>query len=292
TTTRTVAISHQLSFMQNGFIPLGIFPNARKVDDYETFTLMGAFRKGVLEKQAKVERVPMALMPILKVVHDSIPGWRLPAGVDDVSGVVTSRKHFDEGEVGSSYKGMGSSKGSFSEEFEFIEAAHFVEKRFYAVFADDMDSTFYPFHRPNLLIYGKRSKIEIYAAYNKQDHYCVIIVASQVMITLKENFKKLILDMKRHGISYVEILVRMSRFERLAFYMDNEFIPSAIYPAMREIEGEMHDYVLLTRTMEPLDFRGINIHHAFRPFISQYTSQWIQRHINSFEVYYGRENEI
>jgi hypothetical protein len=168
-------------------------------------------------------------------------------------------------------------------------APEFARKRFYQVFAHDMDSTFYPFHRPNLLISARQSSVEIYCRYSEKDHSCVIIVSSSPLLTLKENFRKLLIDMKDYGILYVELLVRMSRFERLNFYLENEFIPSAIYPAMREIDGEAHDYVLLTRTMGPLDFQGLSIHHSFRPFLQQYTSLWISRHINSFEVYYGKD---
>ena len=35
-TTRTLAIHSQRMFLSNGFFPLGIFPNARKIKSYET----------------------------------------------------------------------------------------------------------------------------------------------------------------------------------------------------------------------------------------------------------------
>ncbi|MBF0206877.1 MAG: hypothetical protein HQK53_08285, partial [Oligoflexia bacterium] len=175
------------------------------------------------------------------------------------------------------------------EEFEFILAPRFVQRRFYKTFAGNLDATFYPFHRPNLLIVGQRSEVEIYATYNEKDHYCVVIACNQKLSNLRKKFKRLVLDMKDYGISYIETLVPLDCHEELCFYLDNGFIPSALYPAMREFSGQTHDYLLLTRTMEPLDFRGINIHHSFRPFINQYTSQWINMHINSIEVYYGSE---
>ncbi|MBF0206878.1 MAG: GNAT family N-acetyltransferase, partial [Oligoflexia bacterium] len=70
TTTRTLSVVPQLMFLNNGYIPLGIFPNAHKIKEYETLTLMGAFRRGVLRKRAKVESVPPEVLPILDIVNE------------------------------------------------------------------------------------------------------------------------------------------------------------------------------------------------------------------------------
>ena len=85
--------------------------------------------------------------------------------------------------------------------------------------------------------------------------------------------------MKEVGIYYVETLVRMDNFETIAFLTENKFLPSAVYPAMREEEGNMHDYVLLTRTMVPLDFSEMSVAPQIQPYLDQYTDEWLRMNL-------------
>ena len=47
TTTRTTSRGPQIMCLDNGFLPLGIFPNAHKLVEYETLTLMAKYGEGV-----------------------------------------------------------------------------------------------------------------------------------------------------------------------------------------------------------------------------------------------------
>ena len=89
--------------------------------------------------------------------------------------------------------------------------------------------------------------------------------------------------MKDQGIYYVETLVRMDYFNAICFLAENKFIPAAVYPAMREEDGYMYDYVLMTRTMVPLDFSDTQIDDSFRPYVTQYAKQWIHMNLASVE---------
>ena len=62
TTTRTVSVGPQLIFLKDGFLPLGIFPNAHKVQQYETLTLLAKFKPGVLERRVPVYTIPENLL--------------------------------------------------------------------------------------------------------------------------------------------------------------------------------------------------------------------------------------
>jgi hypothetical protein len=87
------------------------------------------------------------------------------------------------------------------------------------------------------------------------------------------------------GISYVEVLIAADRFESLEALLRLQFLPSGLYPAMREINGKTYDYVIMTHTMEPLDFRGMAIEQAFKPYVDQYVSLWKQMHLDTLEVF-------
>jgi hypothetical protein len=49
----------------------------------------------------------------------------------------------------------------------------------------------------------------------------------------------------------------------------------------------MQDFVLLSRTAEPLNFRGMAIDRRFKPYIDQYVRQWSQTYFEAMEVIGG-----
>ncbi len=267
-TSRTVSPASQVMLLHNGYKPLGIFPNARKIKSYETLALLGYFKEGVLERRTPVEKIPSHLEKITNIVCDVV-GMEKVAQKLEACPINNDRRINEE--------------TCLDGGFEFIYAPKFVDRRFEQTFNGDKESMFYPFHRPNLLIASEDADIEIFASFNKKDHYCVLITATNSIRDLKERFNKLLFQMKDHGIYYVETLVRMDYFDVICFMAENKFLPSAIYPAMREIDGEMHDYVLLTRTMVPLDFSETQIDESFRPYVNQYAKQWIHHNLSTIE---------
>ena len=270
TTTRTVTVASQQMFLKNSFVPLGIFPNARKIKNYESLTLMGVFRENVFESRRVVESIPDFLFPLLDTVNQ-------------VTDQQINVEKIDYKEAGRP-KGQEDIDGDSSAHFEFIYAPRFVKRRFAQIFEADQDKSFYPFHHPNLLITSEYREMEIYASFNKKDHYCVLIAANHPISHLDDQLKELLFSMKDLGIYYIETLVRMDNVETLCYLYDNLFIPAAIYPVMREIKGEMVDYVLMTKTMVPLDFSELSITTPFKPFVDQYVHQWLRRNIDSLTV--------
>jgi GNAT superfamily N-acetyltransferase len=269
-TSRTLSISSQRMLLENGFFPLGIFPNARKIKTYETLTLLATFKKGVLDRRRSVEKAHEILKPIIETTNDCLGSNIVPG------------KYACSYRVGKKY---GLVDDHDKSEFEFIYAPRFVEKRFKELFKKESEQAFFPFHEPNLLILSPCGEIEIFASFNKKDHYCALMTSNKSILELGDLFKKLIFAMKDLGIYYVEALARLDGFDVINFLTEFGFLPSALYPVMREKEGRMIDYVLMTRTMVPLDFSEICIDHSFIPFIEQYTKQWIDMHLSHFEVY-------
>lgn len=269
-TSRTLAVSAQSMLLANGFIPLGIFPNARKIHSYETLTLMGKFNPLALESRASVERLPAALAPIYHILDERLGTTSTLGVIEPCPDIFKARPTLSEERVRADY--------------EFIFAPKFVERRFQETFSDDADDVFYPFHRPNLLISSQNKDIELYASFSKKDHYCVLMSANRAISSLGDEIKELIFAMKDMGIYYIETLVRVDHFNAICFLTQNRFLPSALYPAMKESDGKMHDYVLLTRTMVPLDFTELQIHESFRPYLEQYSKMWIESNLKSFEV--------
>ncbi len=64
-----------------------------------------------------------------------------------------------------------------------------------------------------------------------------------------------------------------------------QFLPSAIYPAMYEIDHKVSDFVVMSRTLEPLNFRGMRIEGGFKPYVDLYVKQWKDMYLETLEVF-------
>lgn len=277
TTTRTISIASQLMFLNKGYLPLGIFPNAHKIKHYETLTFMGAFRDGVLEKRKFVPNIPDKLKPILKI-SNQVLGKKIKYPAPQKSNMNPHSYYLDD------YS---------NDQFEFIFAPEFVKKRFNKTFHQTRDDYFFPFDTPNLLVTTTQTDLELYTYFGPKDHYCALIACTGRINEYGSRLERLIFEMKGQGIAYIEALVRLDWEETIEYFLKHRFLPSALYPALKEKDGCFNDFILLSRTMQPIDFNGMEIDSSFKPYVDQYIDQWINMHVSTLAVFdhnHKREN--
>jgi GNAT superfamily N-acetyltransferase len=263
TTTRTVSIGPQAIFLNLGFVPLGVFPNAHRVKEYETLTLLARFREGVLAARPHYKSIPEKISPILEILNALLPEGEKRAieTCNQLPKVSSDQDH----------------------EYEIIYAPDFVKRKFFNDFQDPYDR-FYPFHEPNLLASAKGGGPEIYAYYSQEDGYCTIIGGATPFWSLNPSINSLIRQLLGFGVSYIEMLMSLQNTDSLKVLLDHQFLPSAVYPAMTSFNGELEDFVLLSRTAEPLNFRGMAVDHRLKPYIDQFVRLWSQMHFETLEV--------
>jgi hypothetical protein len=265
TTTRTQCIGPQVIFLRLDYLPLGIFPNAHKIKRFETTTLLAKYKPGVLEKRVRNEKIPESFISLYEVTRKHYPGLEIPSPATLPERSIKKHSPWDA-------------------DFEAIYAPNYVLARFRKQITDPA-AQFYPFHLPNLLLADTSGKVEVFAYFNRMDGYCAFISCNQPMYALHEVFPALLEALRSLGISYVEVLIGADRFESLEVLLRAQFLPSALYPAMREVDGRTYDYVLMTRTMEPLDFRGMAIEKSFKPYVDHYVALWKKMHLDVLEVF-------
>ena len=266
-TTRTVTVGPQMIFVKNNYLPLGIFPNAHRLHQYETVTLFAKFREGILENREPSETVSSRLMPVYNILKNLVPKISLPKSID--------------------MKESSAVEGDEDWEFEIIRAPNYVYRKFHERFPDPSDR-FFPFHTPNMLIADKKGRIEIFAYFSKRDGYCTLIKSTRPISELNGRLTSLYMQLDDIGVSYIEVLVNVKHTPLIETLLGGQFLPSAIYPAMREIQGKYEDYIVMSRTMEPLNFRGMAVVAPFKPFIDQYVDAWKKQvNLETIEVIYG-----
>jgi len=264
-TSRTNAVGVQLVFLKNGFIPLGICPNAHKLKEYETLTLFAKFQKNILSERKTRSFVPEKLAPIMQVLGNHL-------NTNEVIDTVKSKKPVlaPACEIGT--------------DFDVIFAPAYVKRKFNNTFTDAYDR-FYPFHEPNTLIASEDGELEVYANINKNDQYCAIISITDSFKNIPHYMKRLLATLQDYGASYVETIISTSNIESIEVLLDAQFLPSAVYPAMQERNGNHMDFVLMSRTMKPLNFKGMEIASDFKPYVDQYVDLWKKMHIDTLEIF-------
>lgn len=266
TTTRTVSKGPQVMCLKNGFIPLGIFPNAHKIQQFETLTLMAKFAEGVIKNKDPFCAVPEKMEPILKIFQDSVG---LKHQIRTIKNETISRP---------------TETGTGALTFELIQAKYHVMRRFNEQFTDRYDR-FFPFHEPNMLIASTNGEVEIFAYVNKADGYLAIVALNKPIYELHKRLIPLLYQLRDIGVSYIEILIDLKYTASVATLFEAQFLPSALYPSMTEINGNVSDFVVMTRTLEPLNFRGMHIDGGFKPYIDQYLNSWKSMYLETLEVF-------
>jgi hypothetical protein len=266
-TTRTVSIGPQKVFIKNNYLPLGIFPNAHRLSQYETVTLFAKFREGLLEKRVPRSEVSASLIPMYNILKNLVPKLSIPKTLEKSAVSVDNLN----------------SKEAW--DFEIIRAPNYVYRKFLETFPDERDR-FFPFHQPNMLIADKKGRIEIFAYYSKRDGYCALIKATRPISEISGSLPSLYMQLDDIGVSYIEVLVNVKHAEFIESLLAGQFVPSALYPAMRETNGLYEDFIVVSRTMEPLNFRGMAIISQFKPYVDLYVDAWKQVNLDSIEIIY------
>ncbi|GAA4933170.1 GNAT family N-acetyltransferase [Streptomyces coeruleoprunus] len=263
-TVRTVSPGPQRAVARHGFRPLGVLPNAVDLRCRESLALYARHSPGVLDRRVPVPEVPAPLVPLLRTVERCL-------GVS----------YRDTRAAGPARKEERPAAGG--EPLELIEAPSFVRRRFRERFPD-AGGWFYPLHTPNVLLAPDDGRFEVYAYLNRTGRYCSLVAAHPGPAAAAACLEPVTRALTRAGAGYVEALVPLAHHEALSVFLAEGFVPGALYPAMRADEDGFHDYVVLSRSTERVDFRGVVAEPALRPYLDSYRSAWASTHLPPDEV--------
>lgn len=259
-TTRTVSLGPQRLAEKAGFKKLGIFPNVHKVNNSETHTLAVYFDPGALESSGGRARLPRLMKPFFDIVRREA-GLYEPEYVDLPIDPAPSAAPIP---------------------FEVVSAPQFILRRFAeAKEAGKLVMDFFPFHEPNLLLVAADGKTELYFYRSPKDGHCVLNGAWSENLSLGAMLDHGAAHLEGMGVRYLEVLINGSNAERVAEAMAARFLPSAYYPAMRwDAEGKSaRDYVVLSRSLAVLDFRGLVLQPAYADYLKEYFRLWREQNV-------------
>ncbi|MGW6844079.1 GNAT family N-acetyltransferase [Streptomyces sp. NPDC054958] len=259
-TVRTVSAGPQRVVARNGFRPLGILPNAVDLSTRESLALYARHAAGVLDRRIPVTEVPAPLLPLLRTSESALgieyPGVRVAAA----RSLPAPAPH------------------AAVERLEVIEAPAFVRRRFRERFPC-AEGWFYPLHTPNVLLTPEDGRFEVYAYLNRAGGYGSLLTAHPDPAAAAAHLEPVTRALARAGAGYVEALVPLAHQEALSAFLAQGFVAGALYPAMRADGEGFHDYVVLSRSGERIDFRGVAVEPPLQPYLDCYVSAWASTHL-------------
>ncbi|AQT70765.1 GNAT family N-acetyltransferase [Streptomyces sp. fd1-xmd] len=259
-TVRTVGSGPQRVVARNGFRPLGILPNAVDLRSRESLALYARHSPGVLDRRVPVTEVPAVLMPLLRTAGQAL-------GID-----------YPQVRAAADPLTAPAPPGGAVEPLELIEAPAFVRRRFRERFPG-AEGWFYPLHTPNVLLTPEDGRFEVYAYLNRAGGYCSLLTAHPDPAAAAAHLEPVTRALARAGAGYVEALVPLAHREALSAFLAQGFVAGALYPAMRADGDGFHDYAVLSRSGERIDFRGVAVEPPLQPYLDCYASAWASAHL-------------
>lgn len=250
-TTRTSTPAPQIVTERLGYKKLGIFPNVHRTDVYETHCLTALFSDGAFVNRFDGFGLHPSIERLYRIVQSECNlGPLLPATADDLA-----LDTFDK-----------------TVELEVIAAEKFALHRFEALKAEGhLQSHFYPFHAPNMVITSPCQTVEVFAYMAGADKYCTIIGIKKPreynFTWLLDRCSRLLQEI---GARYIEVLVRADKAKTIERVLQARFIPCAYFPAFQLKDDVRYDFVVCSRTFEILDFRNLKLTGTNMVFLEEY----------------------
>lgn len=264
-TVRTVTAAPQKLTESLGFRRLGIFPNTHKTQDWETHGLVAFFGEDALKHRFEDFRLHWQIARLYSIVQSE-------TGLEDL-------KPARPEEI----ERRAKNRSAPLPDLEIIDAPGFVRYRFEALKTDGkLPVSFFPFHLPNLLITSADQKVEVFLSLQKSDQHCVIVgIHKPSEIYHGELYTRVCQILRDRGVRYIETLVRADKLLTINETLKARFIPCAYFPGFQlHPNGHRLDFIVLSRTFEPLDFSNMELSGTNLEYLKQYYHSWKEISLN------------
>lgn len=255
-TTRTVSFAPQVVLEHLGFLPMGIFPNVRKVESFETHGLEVYFRRQSLEFRRPSPKLIPEVADFFKVVKDEL-------NLEDEAELIELEAQ-DPRRMGKEI------------EFEVDENIDQIRECFDRYQDKDlMLKVFFPFTEPNLLFKAKDGSADIFVNFNNLDGNGVIVGYRFSGNDLRRTLMWFCEEAAKSGMRYIEMLVNAFKPEMQRLALDAKFLPCAYFPSMKmSDDGLRDDFLTFSRSFEKLDFMDMHLVDTNRRFLDAFMKCW------------------
>ncbi len=264
--TRTSSQAPQVITEKLGYKKLGIFPNIRRTDNFETHCLTALYAPDTLHKRFNQFKIHPSIARLFEIV-------RVECGMPPQP--IATKEDFILDDFNQTI------------DLELITAEKYVLHRFRTQEKLNMlQANFYPFHLPNMVISSPCQTVEIFIYTSSSDTYCTIMGVKKPR---EYNFTW-ILDrctalLRKIGVRYLEVMIRPDKTKIVERVLHARFIPCAYFPAFQLNNGLRYDFVIFSRTFEIPDFHNIHLTGKNMTYLEEYLlnlkQYFLEPHLNT-----------
>lgn len=242
-----------------GYLDTGVFPNVRRVRDYETHGFKVCAAAHCYEKRRRPPRLFQQVETLYEIVRSRL--GLDPAVIEQVKLKAPPGELVELSEVPGSEFPAG------------IEA-----ERERLRLAGELQFGFYPLHEPNLLLAGAERSVRAFLYYQPLDGHASLLGLTTGGRDLVDVLASLGNACDALGVKYLEVLASAYDPQVQAQLWQAYFLPCAWFPAARLSEdGLREDFLVCSRTFVPLHFKGLKLTEEAKPYLLEF-----------FKLYTGR----
>ncbi|MBF0406761.1 MAG: hypothetical protein HQM10_05385 [Candidatus Riflebacteria bacterium] len=272
-TARTVSLAPQVILEHLGFLPMGVFPNVRKVQSFETHGLEIYFREDSLKLRKKQPQLVPEVREFYHIVQSIIH-------LEDFKEIILPV--FDPKDMGSPINFIiNHDEADVHQKFELYQNKDYMEK------------VFFPFAEPNMLFVSENGDAEIFVNLCETDGNGTILGYRIQNTDLRRVLLWFCEAASKEKMRYLELLVNAYKPELQRIALDAKFLPCAYFPAAKMNEnGEREDYVVFSRSFESLDFMDMKLGQTNRRFLDAFMKCWYEMLLRCQPSFDGEEWRI
>jgi len=244
-----ISLNFHHDLAQLGFVDTGIFPNVRKVAEYETHGL-----KVMLAPHCKeIRRRTPLLIPQLQDLYGIVRA-RLDLEPAQIIPWNPSRPNPDRVVLSPLY-----------------EAATAGRRKFLHQTTRNQVFNFFPLHGPDMVLVDASRQIRVFLSYAAKDGHATILGLTPGPYPRDVVLNSVTDYCEQMGCVYLELLVPAYEPRLQAEALQAGFLPCGYFPAAyRGSDGLRHDYVVCSKTYIPLHFRGLRLTEEAKPFLLEF----------------------
>lgn len=243
----SLAFHHDLANL--GFVDTGIFPNVRKVAQYETHGLKVLLGPGAQQRRRQRP-------------------WLIPQ-VADLYSIVRQRLDLERAEV------IPWIPTPLPPErvplAPLTEAATPARRKFLHTTTRDQVFNFLPLHAPDMILVDSTRQVRVFLSHAVKDGYATILGFTAGPYPRSAVLRSVVEFCESLGCVYLELLVSAYEPRLQAEAYQAGFIPCGYFPAAyRGDDGLRHDFIVTSLTYVPLHFRGLRLTEESKPFLLEF----------------------
>lgn len=274
--TRTITPEPQRLLIKHNFIPLGIFPNVRRIYAYENHGLYALIKPTSFTKREKLKKMLPEINEIFKILKDII-----------IKKFVFSilKKNYDyihlESFISEEIDIIQRKKLEFEpKECTKIDLKVIGVEDEYLENYENLRFKFFPFHKPNFKImtdYGN-----VFLHLNMLDKHCAIMGIETDLEDIEKVYNLFfnipyIVD--KLDARYLEIISMAVNYNNHNILLDNGFIPAAYFPSLIPYQNKRVDGVIFFYPYNLPHLKKMFVPDEFKPYI-KYVYSMIVKKIN------------